>query len=411
MAGAPELIGQGNYDAFAGNAQVIVKGARTISNIQTARRKPQFTKEVINVVANTNPLMAFLDKLGDNKEVAQPTYFHLLRDRLPRTLTYGTSTGETTGTTLTLASGQGTSIVPNTLLLVERTNEVILVTAITTDTLTVTRAYGTGGGVAATLNDAEEIQVIGRAFSENSAAPAGISSEPNLITNAVQTFRYSIEASGRDIHSDNFGEDEWQRQNRDAVEAMTLDQETGFLFNPAISTSDPTMSKGLLGWIATNVFNQAGPLTEVDAENMTLAWYRHNFGQTANMFLMGGDNMVKSFDSFGRDAVRYTPSEDWLGMKIKGWQCSAGELKFLHHGLFGPLGSSVTAQNRGRIGMMIGVNMKMVGKRTFKGRGLTRTDNVQVPGTDGRKDVWTDDVGLAVLSEKAHMFCYGVTQP
>lgn len=412
---APELIGQGNYDAVAGNAQVIVKGARAISDNQAARRRLQFTKEVINVIANTNPTTAFMDALGQNKEVAQPTYFHLLRDRLPRTVTYGTSTGETTGTTLTLASGQGKSLVAGSVIYSERTGEAILVTAITTDTLTVTRQFGGASGgsaVATTLNDAEELQIMGRAFSENSAAPSGISSEPNIITNAVQCFRYSIEASGRDIESDNYGEDEWTRMGRDAVEAITLDQETAFLFNPMISTSDPTATKGLLGWVATNLANQAGPLTEADARDYFLRWFRHNHGQEAGMVLYIGDNTIKCFESFAVDSVRYGNEQEYYGVNVMQWRTSAGKaIKLLQHGLYGPLGSSVTAQNKGRIGYMTGINMKMIGKRTFKNRGLTLTKNVQVPGTDGRKDVWTDDVGMAVLSEKAHLQVYGITAP
>ncbi len=408
---APELIGQGNYDAVAGNAQVIVSGARKTSDNQTARRKLQFTKEVINVIANTNPLMAFMDKLGNNKDVMQPTYFHLLRDRLPRTVTYGTSTGETTGTTLTLASGQGKSVVAGSLLLSERTGEVILITTVATDTLTVSRAYGTGSAVATTLNDAEELQIIGRAFSENSTAPNGISSEPNIITNAVQTFRYSIEASGRDIESENYGEDEWTRMGRDAVESLTLDQETGFIFNPAISTSDPTMSKGLLGWIATNLANQAGPLTEPDLRDYFIRWGRHNKGQDSSMVLFIGDNAQKCFESFALDGVRYKNDQDFYGVNVATWATAGLKVKLLTHGLYSPLGSSVTVTNKGRVGMMTGINVKMVGKRTFKNRGLTLTKNVQTPGTDGRKDVWTDDVGMAVLSEKAHLQVYGITAP
>ncbi len=409
---APELMGQGNYDAAAGNSQVIVKGARVISDNQSARRKLQFTKEVIDLIANTNPLMAFTDKLGNNKEVAQPTYFHLLRDRLPRTVTYGTSTGETTGTTLTFAAGQTNGLVAGSLLLSERTGEVILVTTVTSTTVCqVSRAFGTGSAVATTLNDAEELQIIGRAFTENSAAPSGISSEPNIITNACQTFRYSIEASGREMESENYGEDEWQRQGRDAVASMTEDQETGFIFNPAISTSDPTMSKGLLGWIATNLVNQAGPLTEPDVRDMFIRWFRHNHGQQSSMVLMIGDNASKCFESFAVDGVRYTPDQEYFGLSCAGWQTSAGKVKLLQHGLYGPLGSSVTAANKGRVGMMTGVNVKMIGKRTFKNRSLTCTKNVQLPGVDGRKDVWTEDVGMAVLSEKAHLQVYGITPP
>lgn len=404
-----DLLGTGNYDAYAGNAQVVVKGARKLTNIQDARKVPQYTKEYINVVADIAPMTAFMDKVGANKVVGQATYFHLLYDMNPRTVTYGTSTGETTGTTLTLAAGEGNKIDLSQLLYVERTNEVIRVTAINTDTLTVSRAFGTGGGVAATINDAEVIQVLGSAFAENSTAGSGISTEPNIITNACQTFRAFIEASGRDIASENYGPAEWDRMKQLKLEDLQIQRESAFLFNPAIATSDPTMTKGLLGWISTNVFNQAGILDEVSLANWNKAWQRHNVGQAKNLIAFCGDNVRTAIDGFGRDALRLTPASDMLGVAIEAWQSSFGQMKLMQHGMLTPLGSSQTAANRGRVGFMIGVNTKMIGKRTFKGRGLTFSDHIETPGTDGTKAGWTLDEGFACLSEKAHFFAYGIT--
>lgn len=404
-----ELAGKGNYDAYAGNAQVIAKGARKLSDIQSARKVLQVDHEMVSIQANVTPFIAFMEKLKKNKDVAQANYYTLLKDILPQTVTYGTATGETTGITLTLASGQGNSLVVGDILFVERTREVILVVGISADTLTVTRAFGTGSGAAATINDAEELQIQGSAFAENSAAPSGISSEPNMIQNYCQTFRQSVELSGRDEMSENYGGDEYARLVKDAKEAIDIKIEKAFMFNEAYYASDPTMTKGLLGWISTNSTNQAGVLDEVSLATYNRGFQRHNVGRAKDCITFCGDNVRTALDAFGRDALRLRPADDMLGVKIQSWQSSFGELKFMQHALMSPLGSSQTAANRGRIGMMISVNTQLVGKRTFKGRGMKFSKNIEVPGTDGTKSGWTADVGLAVYSEKSMALMYGVT--
>lgn len=410
-----ELAGKLNWDGYAGNTQTIVKGARKLSDIQSARKVLQVDRELVSIQANITPFIAFMEKLKRNKDVAQANFYTLLKDILPQTVTYGTGTGETTGGTLTFAGGvtpqQNLALVPGDILFVERTRESILVLTVSTsaDSITCTRAFGTGSGAAATITDAEEIQIQGSAFAENSAAPSGISSEPNMIQGYCQTFRQSVEVSGRDEMSENYGGDEYARIVKDAKEKIDIQIEKAFMFNEAYSASDPTMTKGLLGWISTNSTNQAGVLDEVSLATYNRGFQRHNVGRAKDCITFCGDNVRTALDAFGRDALRLRPADDMLGVKIQAWQSSFGELKFMQHALMSPLGSSTTAANRGRIGMMISINTQLVGKRTFKGRGMKFSNNIETPGTDGTKAGWTADVGLAVYSEKSMALMYGVT--
>lgn len=411
-----EIAGQGNYNAYAGSAQVIAKGPRKLINVQTARNVPQITTKVpVKLQANTVPWLAFMQKLKRTFKVAQPKYTSLLSDILPRTFTYGTSTGETTGTTLTFAGGatpqENLGMRPGDILFVERTREHIRVLTVNAgaDSITCTRGFGTGGGAAATINDAEVIQLQGNAQTENSLAPDGISSEPNMIDNYCQTFRESWEASGRDVESENFGGDEWPRIQKDANDKMDMDIEEACLFNEALNSTDPTMTKGLLGWISTNSTNQAGVLDEVSLSKYVQGFMRHNVGRESDCIHFCGDNARLAMDAFGRDALRLRTGDSVLGVAIESWQSSFGKMKLMQHALMTALGGNQTAANRGRVGMIIGINLGLVAKVAFKGREKFLQKGVQTPGTDGVKDVLTADIGFQCLSEKSQAIMYGIT--
>lgn len=97
--------------------------------------------------------------------------------------------GDLVGAT-TLTLNAYTDIVPGDMLLNERTQEVVLVlTTPTGTTITVQRAVGTV--VAAALNAADQLRVIGNAFEEGSLRPAAVSMVAVRYVNNTQIFRNS----------------------------------------------------------------------------------------------------------------------------------------------------------------------------------------------------------------------------
>lgn len=390
-----------------------VQGARATTDVQVARRIPQYTKTV-KINANVTPLTAFMDKLKNEETVGGVLFFQVERDLIP--LTVSTSTSYlSSDTSIVLTAGQGAGVVSGTTLWSTRTGEMMLVTARSTDTLTVTRAYGTGGAAAAALNSGEELIITGTAFAEYSAAPNGISIEPLLVNNYMQTFRQSVEMARRDMNSANYGPDEWDRAHEDAIESMNRQMEMAFLFNPAYSAGNgaasPSVTQGLIPRITTNVFNIGGTLDETTLENMQVAWSRRNQGDESSLVTFAGENFMKALDGFSRDAMRYTPQVEWLGADVVGWRCSFGEYKIKKHGLFSPLGSVNTVANGSPLGYMLGVNMKNVNRAVWKGNaGKMQYDaNCKLPGVDGTKACWTRDCGLQVVNERTHVFASGIT--
>lgn len=97
--------------------------------------------------------------------------------------------GDLVGAT-TLTVNAYTDIVPGDLILNERTNEVILVTATpTSTTLTVQRAVGSTA--AAAINAADVMRTIGNAFEEGSVRPSAVAIIAARYVNNTQIFRNS----------------------------------------------------------------------------------------------------------------------------------------------------------------------------------------------------------------------------
>ncbi len=54
------------------------------------------------------------------------------------------------------------------------------------------------------------------------------------------------------------------------------------------------------------------------------------------------------------------------------------------------------------------LNMKLIGKATYGGRGLHLRQNIETPGTDGKKWEYMADEGLYVVNQKRHAILKGV---
>lgn len=420
--GAVNTIGSYNYGKP-------VQGARATSNIQSLRQVPQFDPKILEVDKDAVPLLVFIDKLGRSRTVGQTTFYHIEEDRQPATVTIddgtsglgsgsGYNSSDTTigfGVSGGYLGGSGsTRIQANNVLKCVRTGEMMLVTSVdqTTGIATVTRGFtaSSNGAAAAALNANEELQVLGTTFADNSQAPNSVSVEPLIITSYMQTFRTAVEAGRRLINSENYGGDEWKRMLASSLKAHQVDKEKAFLFNQGYATSGQTVTDGVINQIVSNVFQMNGTLDEVTLEEYWNALTRYNDSGSGCITLCG-DNVLKCLDQMGRDGVRYAEDTNSIGVKVTKWKCAFGEMEFKRHGLFGARGSNVSYANNGYVGLMLTVNANNLGEATFKNSKLKFDPNCRLPGQDGEKACWTEDVGLEVWNERSHGYINCIDKP
>lgn len=391
------------------------KGAAKLTDIAGAtsnnpgRKKPQWmTEKVVMVNVNLAPTLVMINKVGVKKTVGDALYNHLENDELFLSVTADASAYASGAVTINLASGHGRRITGGDIIKVLRTEELIYVSAVVGDTLTVTRGYG-GTTAAATL--ASEVFLMnGSGHADNANAPESVSSEPNIRQNACQIFRTALELGGRALNAELYGGEEWARCWKDTMNKHRRKKETAYLFNNGrVLTGDNTLTGGFMYWVTTNVFNNLGAnLTETYWNDFGRAFLRRNVGET-NIGIMAGELTYKALSGFMRDGLRFTPDSEMAGISCSSYTFDQGTtVKLMRHGLLGPVGSDETAANKGLQGLSLAMNFSKTGEASFSGRTNKMQDDIQTPGQDGLKKGILDDCGFYLNSERCHAILQGV---
>lgn len=388
------------------NAGTLTQGQRLTSAIGTSRKVFQYIDEFINVSEYTCPFYVLMRRLGKNKTVGGATFNHLETDRMPQAVQGDSATYLSTDVLVNLLAGHGVRVVPGNVLKNPRSGEMVRVTARATDALTLTRGFA--GTTAAAVSASDEWTIIGFADVEGNTSQSGLSSEPAFVQNAVQTFRQSFEMSRRDMESAVYGPREKVRIMQDAADALTLQIEKTYLFSNGIATSNPTATAGMEYWVTTNVTNVAGALSEASWNTFLKQCSRRNYNRK-NILFLAGELLMDALDGFGRDLLRYGPKDEFLGIKCTNYKNAHIDVNLMKHCLLSPVGSGVTAANAGWQGYGFFINLDLVGRAIFSGGDWTLRQDIEAPGTDGKKWEYLTDEGLYVMNEKAHGIIKGIT--
>ncbi len=183
-------------------------------------------------------------------------------------LVYGaiTATTDTAGyasgaTTINLASGHGNRVQVWDQL--AYSTERLLVTAVATDALTVTR--GITGTAVAIPAAATTLQVIGPAVPENVISPAGVLARGQFYLNYIQQFIYALQVSDIQNNTDNKylieGKEYKSELKKQLKEARRDLERTLFYGLPLLgATTLPSMMGGFPGFITINTTALAGAI-------------------------------------------------------------------------------------------------------------------------------------------------------
>ncbi len=222
---------------------------------------PEIAEDVADIVGIVSPFETpLLDHLGDANRVATGTRHEWLEDSLlpnSDTINDGSIPNPTTETSFDVANGSrfriGDQVQP------DGSREVMLVTGIADQTLTVVRGYG--GTAAGALADGQSLRILGNAALEGSDAPAARFTVRARRSNHTQIFTAAVEVSGTEAAVNQLGLDDemdYQKQNR--LRELMRDLENCVIngVEPASSpqgdASTRRTMKGLLSFLTSNLF-------------------------------------------------------------------------------------------------------------------------------------------------------------
>ncbi len=278
---------------------------------------PELAEDVSDLIGIISPYETpLLDALGDPLREATSTHHEWLEDELlpnKDAIDDATWTDPISDTTFDVDNGGRFRV--GDQIQVEGSEELMLVTAVSANTLTVVRGYA--GTTAENLADNQAINILGNAALEGAAKPNARFTNRVRCGNYTQIFADAVEVSGSDMAASQLGlADEMDYQKQQRLRELIRDLE-GTVINGGRPTSDPQGSgtvrrtmKGIIQHLATNVFHTgdsglpAGNDLDEAKVNYILRKIWENSSGNVDLIVVGGFQKRK-INAFCADSRSY----------------------------------------------------------------------------------------------------------
>jgi len=383
----------------------VMGGVATSFNILANRLKVDMSDTIYLLEPNAAPLAVLLNKL--KKEPAINPRFEWLEDELMPNWTNITNNAGT-GTTITLGPSAGSTdhakyVVPNSLIKVPSTGEVMLVTAVNeaTGEVTVVRGYGTDVVAVNGSTTPVPVVIIGTAFSENSAGTDLVyhTTKQTSNYNYIQIFREPVKVARTVAKAETYGgKVRVTEQKKKGIEILR-NIENAFLYGVryADTSGERRTTGGVLYFITSNVVNINGALTYSALESFLRTVFR--YGRDRKFLICSPLVMsALSIIAEARGSVRVVPRATAYGVSIREWASPHGEVLIL---------KDVNLQGSVYGGYAICLELEECAFRFMED--VTLETNVQNPADMFYLDVYTAMVGLEIHNEQKHGVMYGIT--
>ena len=281
----------------------------------------------------------------------------------------------------------------NDIIKVPRTGEVMFVSSVSGNALTVTRGWGSTNGAA--LNDLDYIVIIGSAFEEGGDAAESRLTTPAVRSNRVQIFKNAAEATNSEEATENYGADNLDRRMKKKAKEHVIDIERASLFGSSaisggftgvLGASHPRRTtSGLDELIDTNGQNYdlgGSTLTEIEL----LAWFEKIFQFTESVTIFHSANFATVVSMSARFHMEpITDAAKVFGFPVYKLNTPHGRCQLVMHPLLeGPIWGRYAYS----------VALENLAYRYLKGRDTYLEQNIQSNGEDKKKHQWLTECGL-----------------
>jgi len=278
---------------------------------------PELAEDVSDLIGIISPYETpLLDSLGDPMREARSTHHEWLEDELlPNKDAINDSNFSDPATDTSFDVDNGSRFRVGDQIQVEGSEELMLVTAINTDTLTVVRGYA--GTTAENLADNQTINILGNAALEGADKPSARFTNRSRCGNYTQIFTATVEVSGTDMAASQLGlADEMDYQKQERLRELLRDLENTVVnggqpaSNPEGSGSVRRSMRGIIQHISTNVFHTgdsgfpSGTALDEEKVNYVLRRIWENSNGNVDLIVVGGFQKRKIND-FTADSRNY----------------------------------------------------------------------------------------------------------
>jgi len=368
-----------------------------VSQFDDRRMTLDIADEILMLNPNATPLIVLLSKLRKQQTIS-PEFIWFEDDLGPYIDRINHGGGYIAGA-VELVVDNGVYFAPHDLVKVFRSSEVIRVIGVNVDTntLTVTRGYGTT--VAAAINDDDYLCILGNAMPENSTHPDYRSGQPTKRTAYTQILRTPFGVSRNSATARMVtGEDERKRLTRLKGEEHNLKQEQAFWFGEGKNdlVNHVRAIKGIFAYITTNVYDATGALTESEFEQFLETAFAYG---SSDKFFFAATRIISVINGFAKAKLEIEMGEDTYGLSIIKYRTPRGTLHMMEHKGF--------IHDYNDTGVVL--DLDEVTLRPYVGADTHLNRNIQEPSRDGFLDEYFTEVGLQLNCEKKHAVIVGVT--
>jgi hypothetical protein len=282
---------------------------------------PELVEDVSDLVNIVSPYETpLLGALGDPLYAATSTYHEWLEDSLlpnKDSINDGTYTDPDVDTEFIVANGSRFQV--GDQIQVKGSKELMLVTGINSNTLTVVRGYGST--TAENLSNGLVLNILGNAALEGGDKPTARFTNRVRLGNYTQIFTAAVEVSGSDLAARQIGlADELDYQKQERLRELLRDLENTVInggspaSNPQGSASVRRSLKGILQHITTNAINTGTSGfpsgLDLDEEKLNYALRRIWESSSANVDLIVVNGYQKrQINSFVSSNRAFGPSD------------------------------------------------------------------------------------------------------
>lgn len=392
-------------------APTVVTGSRnTLTGISQSRRRIEMLDQIFDYdgpTADAAPTLAILSKRAAQMVAGSPKFQHLEDQPLPdKTTTSGSTTA--TATTVNVASGTGVYFRTGDIVLaptaasIAAPGEIMYVSSVATDALTVIRNYNGDGVNGGTITSGDRIQIIGNTNAEFAGARTEKTTTEAVVTNYLQIIRSPYSLSKTLDGSNLYGGPDHTRQRRKFGLQHVLECERACLFGKPFedTTNVRRTTGGFLYWVTSNVVNANGTLTWPTVETLMQKVFRYG---SKNKLMLMSRTIASQLDLIAEGRVVTATRDTTYGVNI-------GQLVTTHGTLQTVVHDQLTDDWSGYALVVDLDNVKLRYLRDSDGNrfNVLRT-NIQNNDADGIRDEYLSEIGLQIMLESSHGVLKGVS--
>lgn len=272
------------------------------------------------------------------------------------------------------------------------TGEVLLVTGVATNTLTVVRQIGDGSSGGGLLKQNDIVWIIGNANEEGGDLRAIKATTVADLVNYCQIFRTPVGVTETARNTKGWtkeGDFDYQTRKK-GIEHM-VDIERAFLFGKKEIITSGTQPKRFTGGVFQRISQVASNVsTRADFNSYLETLFKH--GNTEK-YLLAAPYVLSKISEFAMDKLQVVQGANTFGLTIIKYLSPHGTLNVIKHEL-------LTGDLYGKSG--VGLDLETLTYRYLSSRDTKLLTNRQGNGEDSRVDEYLTECGLQMEQPERH---------